>query len=133
MSRKNIKLIIMATQTINVTACDNELMLTAYTATGSYTICRILSASGLSVSVTINIYAGQYQGALLLDGTISALSDTYSVALDTGEYNLVGVGINWGGPTGYAASLNETPILFTPTNIEPGVAAYTSPVPLIVS
>jgi hypothetical protein len=123
----------MATQTIQVTACDNELVLTAFTSTGSYTICRILSGSGLAVNVTINIYAGQYQGALLLDGTVTPLNDTYSVSLDAYAYSLVGVGINWSGPTSFAASLNQTPIIFNQTNIAPGVAAYSTLVPLNVS
>lgn len=66
----------MSTTEINVTACDNELILIASTPAGSSTLCHLKSGYNAPVSYVFN------PQHILAPGT----------------YDLQMVGINWGGP-----------------------------------
>ncbi|MCU0421977.1 MAG: hypothetical protein MUC81_04120 [Bacteroidia bacterium] len=118
----------MTTQrTITVTQCDNELVLTAYQWGASFIICRILSGNTNPVNITINLTNGQYQGPLVLDGITTELKGTYNVALAAGTYDVVGVGINWGGPTGFKYSIGDKTIQSPATNEIGGVVFTAGP------
>jgi hypothetical protein len=90
---------------INVTACDNELLLIAYQDGGSYVLADIKSGNNQTVNVNLNIVSGQFDGTLTLNGVNSPLSDTYQVPLAPGSYSLIAVGVNWGGPTAFTFTL----------------------------
>ena len=79
--------------TINITACDNELRLIAYQWGASFEIATIRSGNSNSVNVTINISPGQFEGGVVLNGVNNPLSGTYPVYLNSGAYSLVAVGI----------------------------------------
>ncbi|MCJ8208584.1 hypothetical protein MUY27_02615 [Mucilaginibacter sp. RS28] len=94
------------TNTINVTACDNELIILAYQWGGSFELMRILSGNTNPVNVNINIANGQYSGPIVLNGVNSALSGTYDVYLSPGSYSLLLMGVNWGGPQQFTIAFN---------------------------
>ena len=71
------------TTTLNVSAVDNELIVTATTPAGSSEVLHIKSGYGSPVSYHVNLHD----------------------ILPAGSYTLVFVGINWGGPSAFAASL----------------------------
>lgn len=118
--------------TIKITATDNELILIAYQWSASFEICRILSGNSNAVNIAINIYPGQFQGTLLLDGINNPLSGTYNIALAKGQYSLIGLGIDWGGPQAFAFSLNGTAAGFVPTGGADGLVSFTKPIALTV-
>src|SRR5437879_11750262 len=75
----------MATCTqIHVTAADNELYLIAAGAAGSSEICHIKSGAGQPVDFTL----------------------VPQSVLHSGVYNLIVVGINWGGPRAFEITLS---------------------------
>lgn len=92
--------------TITITACDNELILLAYQWGGSFELMRILSGNSNPVNVTINIEAGPYQGTNVINGVNNPLGGTYTVSLPSGQYTLLPMGINWGGPQQFTMNLN---------------------------
>ncbi|MBI3258928.1 MAG: hypothetical protein HYZ54_05575 [Ignavibacteriae bacterium] len=120
--------------TIKITACDNELILIAYQSGSSFELCRILSGYNNSVNISVNIYNGQFQGTLLLDGINpgNSLSGTYNIALAKGQYSLIGLGIDWGGPQAFAFSLNGSAAGFIATGGADGLVSYTKPIVLTV-
>lgn len=119
---------------IKISKCDNELILIAYQGSSSFEICRILSGNNNPVDVTVNIYAGQFQGTLQLDGIQPArpLTGSYNVSLAAGTYSLVAVGIDWGGPLAFAYTLNGTAAAFVNTGQVDGVVSYTKATPMTI-
>lgn len=93
--------------TINLTACDNQVVIIAFQWGVSYEICSISSGNSNSVNVNLNLVAGDYTNGVSLNGVNGPISGDYSVAIPSGTYNLSVVGINWGGPTQFQFSLNE--------------------------
>ncbi|POZ61258.1 hypothetical protein [Chromobacterium alticapitis] len=116
--------------TLTITACDNELVLIAYTGANSYQIADIKSGNNEPVNFTISLQSGQYTGPLNLNGVTAPLSGNYNVYLASGAYTLVATGINWGGPQAYAVSLNGVALKPVYTNPEVGVVWVSSPVSL---
>lgn len=124
----------MAT-TINITACDNELLLIAYQGNASYIICDIKSGYGNAVDIQIPISAGSYQGPVQLDGIAGALTGTYPASLPAGGYTLTYAGLNWGGPTQFRFTLDGTPYslpLNPPVNLNGVVWACSETIALTV-
>lgn len=104
---------------LNITACDNELIIMAYQANASFELCKIKSGYDRPVNVTMNIVAGQYQGSMYLNGVNIPLQQTITQMLPIGAYSLVMLGIDWGGPAKFAVNVNGTPyevIDTTPAN-----------------
>lgn len=96
----------MSTNTLHITACDNELIVLAYQWGASFEVCTILSGNSNSVDVTIPINTGPYQDGIKLDGVNSPLSGTYPVSLVVGDYSLAFIGIDWGGPEQFSFTFN---------------------------
>ena len=69
----------MPTTQIQITACDNELILIASTPAGSSELFHYKSGYNKPVNATI------FPGAILA----------------TGNYSLTMIGVNWGGPTSF--------------------------------
>ncbi|QWF17031.1 hypothetical protein [Lysobacter capsici] len=84
---------------IKVTACDNELFITASTPAGSSEICHISSGNNDPVSYAVNL------------GSV----------LPPGKYSLTLVGINWGGPSAFNVTVGSTPLTFSNPNAPIGV------------
>jgi hypothetical protein len=119
--------------TINITACDNELIILAYQGTASFELCRVLSGNSNGVNVKVNIYPGQFQGTLLLDGINIPLSGNYNVALAPGTYSLIGLCVNWGGPQACTFTFNGPPPVGLATiAASSGLFAYTKPITFTV-
>lgn len=95
------------TNTINVTACDNELILLAYQWGGSFELCRILSGNSNQVNVKIILSAGSYMGPVILNGVNNPLNTQLNVFLPAGQYSLLMLGIDWGGPQQFTATVNN--------------------------
>lgn len=120
----------MANATIDVTACDNELYLIAVNSPSgggpnqSFQLLHIESGNGNSVNVTATVSPGTYVEPATLDGVDQPLgpSSDYTVSLPAGSYNLVAVGINWGGPQNFSFTLNDgEPITLPLTNPNPSL------------
>ena len=95
--------------TINVTACDNELIILAYQATGSFELCRILSGNLNPINVTININEGSYQGTQVINGINVPIPPTsFTTTLPAGSYNLLLLGIDWGTTSIFTVNVNGT-------------------------
>ena len=101
---------------IHVTACDNELIILAFNWNVSYELCRIESGNNNPVDVTIGLVPNAYVGPVNLSGITNPLKDTVTVAIPAGAYTIQVVGVNWGGPTSFKATLNGTAFAGAPTN-----------------
>ncbi len=97
--------------TITITACDNQLAIYAVNLDGnsSYQICDIQSGYNNTVNVPINLVAGSAASdTIRLNGVTSALTPAaQDFALPSGNYALVYTGLNWGGPTQFAFTFND--------------------------
>lgn len=94
---------------IQITKCDNELIVLALQGNQSYELCNIKSGNNNSVIVHIDIDQGEYTGAVKLNGVNGPLNAEKRVALPAGEYTLVYAGVNWGGPYQFAMTVNGEP------------------------
>lgn len=95
--------------TVKITACDNELLLIASNWNGSLMLATIKSGNERVVDFTIDIVEGATTTPLNLNGLGKDLTAPQSVALPAGDYRLNIVGINWGGPAAFEVQLNENP------------------------
>lgn len=100
----------MATKqnTINVTACDNEIIILAYQNNASFELCRILSGFQFPVNVALTIAAGTNTGSVQFDGRSGPLNKIHTINLPSGAYSLLLLGINWGGGQQYIINVNGT-------------------------
>lgn len=97
--------------TINITKCDNQLVLFAVNGSESYEICNIQSGNFHAVDLDINVEAsenGTFSGTYQPEGgTSKDLSGAITVKIPAGNYSLVYVGLNWGGPYNFEFTLND--------------------------
>jgi len=93
---------------LHITTCDNELIIIAYQWGASFEICTIFSGNNNVVDVKIPLQTGVYTRGVHLNGVSSPLTGTYNVNLAEGDYSLVAMGVNWGGPQGFSFTLNGT-------------------------
>jgi hypothetical protein len=97
---------------INITKCDNQLILIAVNNTNTndtVEICNIKSGNSNTVDVTINIEEGSsVPASIQLNGLDKDLSGTYSIQVPAGDYSLVYVGVNWGGPYNFEFTMNKS-------------------------
>lgn len=121
----------MANQ-INVTRCDNELIILAYQGNASFELCRVLSGYEQPVNVTLNISEGIYQGPVVLVGYLQGLSQTIPQYLQAGPYSLLLLGINWGGPTEFAVNVNGQAYELPLTENQDGLVFNPAPIPITV-
>ena len=86
---------------IQVTACDNQLLIFATQWGYSYQIANIASGNSNPVDVTITIEEGNwtqgYSGNNVLGGPLPSTATVYLPSSDK-PYALNCIGINWGGP-----------------------------------
>ncbi|HNW51965.1 MAG TPA: hypothetical protein PKH79_12845 [Prolixibacteraceae bacterium] len=94
--------------TIQVTKCDNELIILAFQEGVSYELCRILSGNNLPVSVSISIVADTYAGTQVFNGVNNALNVNTIISLPKGKYSLLLVGIDWGSLQQFNVNVNGT-------------------------
>lgn len=98
------------TNTLNITACDNELLIVASAWGESYLLANIKSGNEHNVNFTLTIAEGAAPTAPInLNGVNGDLTTPQNVTLPAGTYRLNIVGINWGGPTAFNVQLNENP------------------------
>lgn len=96
--------------TINITECDNQLVLFAFNGSESYEICNIESGNFNSVDIQIQLEAStnnQFSGTINANGVNKPLNSSYTVQLPTGTYSLVYAGLNWGGPYNFEFTFNN--------------------------
>lgn len=94
--------------TITISACDNELIVLAFQTTGSYQLLDLQSGNSNAVKVTLTIQEGTYSGSLSYNGVNQGLSENLTQNLPSGTYELLLLGINWGGPTQFTVEVNGT-------------------------
>lgn len=105
---------------INITAVDNELVIIAYQWDISYIVARILSGNSKKVSVNLTINQGNYSGPFTANGVNNPIDEPNAViTLPAGNYSLVGIGIDWGGPQQFQAVIT--------TNANPATVTWSSP------
>ncbi len=95
--------------TINISACDNELYLIATTGVNSYTLAHVKSGYFFDVAVAITILSGDYTEVQLINGISGPVNKSYTAYLPAGTYTIVAVCVNWGGPWSYNYNLNGGP------------------------
>ncbi len=98
--------------TIQVTACDNELIVLAYQSGASFELCQVLSGNLNTVSVTLTINAGTNTGTQIFNGTTGPLNITASTNLTSGQYSLLILGINWSGQSQFTVVVDGTTYSF---------------------
>lgn len=118
--------------TITVSACDNELSIVAFQGNASYEVARIMSGYSNPVSVTINVAAGENNGAIVLNGVTQALNATVTACVPSFAYSLAFIGINWGGPTQFTVNVNGT-ALALPYNPEGATGVVWTPAPVAIT
>lgn len=97
------------TNSINITKCDNQLILVAVNndnTNETVEICNIVSGNTNTVNVTIEIEEGTSVETVRLNGLQQNLSGTHKIQMPKGNYSLVYAGINWGGPYNFEFNLN---------------------------
>lgn len=118
--------------TINVTACDNELIVLAYQWGASFELCRILSGNNQPVNVTLNLQSGTYQGTIVLNGVNGPLSQNITQTLASGAYSLLLLGVDWGGPAQFTVNVNGSPYSLPLTNEGDGLLYHSDPISITV-
>jgi hypothetical protein len=95
--------------TIKISACDNELYLIAYEAGAgnSYELAHIKSGYNYGVDVTINVESSDYTAIQDINGLSGSINESYTVYLPVGTYTIVAACVNWGGPWAYTYNLND--------------------------
>jgi len=101
----------MTTNSINITKCDNQLIIIAVNndnTNETVEICNIKSGNYNSVDVTIDIVesTSPTNETITLDGLQQDLSGIYTVTVPAGNYSLIYSGINWGGPYNFEFTFN---------------------------
>ncbi|MDP9048053.1 MAG: hypothetical protein M3N14_07940 [Bacteroidota bacterium] len=131
----------MATKnnTINITACDNEIIILAYQDIAgsevSFELCRVSSGFNYSVAVNLTLAAGPYKDSLVLNGVSGPLSKTATLYLPAGPYKLLLMGINWGGGQQFVIDVNGTThgiLKYQPTPGAEGLTYHSSPIAISV-
>ncbi|WP_417485407.1 hypothetical protein [Maricaulis salignorans] len=98
------------TTKIEVQACDNEMIIIASQGTGSSVICHLKSGYNAPVSYVVNP----------------------AHILAPGDYSLTVVGINWGGPGNFKATVTAgTPTVLEGSSSATG-AVFTKTIPMSV-
>ena len=103
-----------SSNSINITACDNEMYLIAYAQSGdsSYQLAHVQSGNDNTVNVTITIEGGDYYAEPpTLNGVNGPINTTYVVYVPSDTYTVAAVGINWGVLSSFAYSVNSGPIV----------------------
>lgn len=118
--------------TLNITAVDNELVIIAYQWGVSYQICDIKSGNQNSVNVSINIDQGSYTNSVVLDGVNGSLTGNYNVNLPPGAYSIIAIGLNWGAVQGFSFTFNNTTYASGTTALGVGLVWYSLPIPLTI-
>lgn len=121
------------TNTINVTACDNELIILAYQWGASFELCRVLSGNSNSVNVNISLNAGSYMGPVVLNGVNNPLNQNLTVYLPTGTYSLLLLGVDWGGPEQFTVDVNGNNYALPYGNSADGLVWNPGPISINVS
>lgn len=116
--------------TIQISACDNELIILAYQEGVSYEIGRILSGNGQAVNVSLDLLAGDYVGASLFNGINVPLDASITTYIPSGSYSLLFLGINWGGPSSFTVSVGGTAIGGT---VDQGLGLTWNPGPIAIT
>jgi hypothetical protein len=101
---------------INITACDNELLVLAFQGNFSFELCRIVSGNSQNVNVTLNIQSGGFLGSSFLNGLLQPLNQQIFQYIPSGSYTLLLLGINWGGPQAFKVTVGGQAMNFTQTN-----------------
>jgi len=121
------------TNSITINKCDNELILIAYQWGASFQIARILSGNNNNVDVQIDIQPGQFIEGVYIDGVNNGIENSRNfVNLQPGEYQLVAVGIDWGGPAEFNYTFNGEPQNFPLTGEGDGVVWNPAPITFTV-
>ena len=118
--------------TIQVTACDNELIVLAYQWGTSFELCRILSGNLQPVNVTLNITQGIYEGTIVLNGVNQPLNLAIPQTLAAGNYSILLLGVDWGGPAAFTVNVNGTPFTLTPQPTGDGLVFSPGPISITV-
>lgn len=92
--------------TIKISKCDNQLFLVAVNAQDSFLIAEIKSGYNQPVDISLEIEEGDYSGAFTAFGVRSPLRKNGSVSVPKGDYSLVYMGLNWGGPYNFDLNFN---------------------------
>lgn len=122
----------MATNTVSVTACDNELIVMAYQWGGSFELFRILSGNNQAVDVSAAIVSGPYQGSQILNGVNQPLNQDITVTLPSGTYQMLFLGIDWGGPAQFTVAFNGSTYSYPKSNTGDGLLFNPGPVKFTV-
>lgn len=122
----------MSTNTLNITATDNQLLIIAYQFNASWEIGTIFSGGGNTVDVTIPIRSGIYQGQIKLNGVRDPLSGNYPIYLARGDYRLALIGIKWGGGTSFNVEFDGQTLSGPGGNPGNGVVWTPSPIKFTV-
>lgn len=114
----------MTSNTITVTAADNELYLLAFTPTASYQLAHIQSGNKNPVNLTITVQPGSYAEPATLNGVNRPITaaNNYTVSIPKGTYSLVGVGFDWGVEWAFGFALNTNQPVSTSGSANAGVA-----------
>lgn len=117
---------------VTITACDNELVVLAYQGGASFELCRVLSGNSKPVNVTLSIQPGTYYGTMVLNGVNQPLNQTVTQMLAPGGYNLLLLGVDWGGPAQFTVNVNGKPFSLPFTGQGDGLVFNPGPIPITV-
>jgi len=123
----------MSENIIKVIATDNELKFLVYQWGASFEVATIMSGNNNLVDVTIPIIVGPYQGRIKLNGVDSGLTGNFPIHLAAGEYSMLALGIDWGGPQDFKFDFNGVSYDSGPSVKGDGLVWYTKPILFTVS
>ena len=119
----------MSSNILRISACSNELIISAYQKNASYQLVRLLCPDGAATEIAIEIVPGQYAAGLVLTAANDQARGLYTLTLQPGSYQLIAGGLNWDPqePGNFAASLNDQALDFEP-NAKPAIACLSVPI-----
>lgn len=116
--------------TIEIKACDNEMIIQAFSTTDSYEIAHIKSGNNHTVSVNITVNEGTYTAGVSANGVNQNLNITETVNLGSGDYYLAVVGYNWGGPGTFYLKVDGIPMAWD-NNGSNDIGTVFTPAPVV--
>ena len=79
----------------------------AYQWGASFELCRVLSGNSNAIDLTINIDEGPYTGTSVINGVHHPIQHSFTTYLPAGSYQLLLLGIDWGGPAEFDVEVNN--------------------------
>lgn len=114
---------------IQINACDNELIIVAYNPNMSYVIGRIISGNHFGVNVNVALSPGDFSGGFEFNGLGESLNESTEVTIPSGDYSIQLLGLDWAQTDAqFTVVINETTYSLPLQTYNAGLVWYPEPI-----